>query len=107
MSSILEVPRSQSANATRWGKWVPIVFGLGLMYVPSYIHMWEYYWWREDNAHGPLIVAVVAWLVWRRRNVLLESPRDVRLLAGSFLIALGLLLYLVGRSQTFAQPDAF
>ena len=43
-------------------RWVPIVLGLVVMYVPTYINMWKYFWIREDNAHGPLIVAVVAWL---------------------------------------------
>ena len=88
-------------------RWMPIVFGLALMYVPTYIDMWRYYWFREDNAHGPLIVAVVAWLVWRQRDVLLEPPRQLRPLLGSALIAVGLILYVIGRSQQFAQPDVF
>ena len=88
-------------------RWVPIVLGLVVMYVPTYINMWKYFWIREDNAHGPLIVAVVAWLIWRRREVLLEAPQQVKPLLGGMLIALGLVLYVIGRSQEFAQPDAF
>jgi exosortase B len=88
-------------------RWLPIVFGLLVMYVPTYIDLWRAYWTLEDNAHGPLIVAVVAWLVWRRRDVLLEVPHDTRPVWGSLLIAAGLVLYVIGRSQDFSQPDAF
>lgn len=107
MSSVLEAPRSEVSGAAPILRWIPIVFGLLVMYVPTYINMWTYFWIREDNAHGPLIVAVVAWLVWRRREVLLEPPQQVKPVLGGILIALGLALYVIGRSQEFAQPDAF
>src|SRR3954469_7308397 len=107
MSYILEATRHQTHKAAPLLRWLPIVFGLVLMYVPTYMEMWKYYWRREDNAHGPLIIAVVVWLIWRRREVLLEPPREVRPLAGALLIAFGLTCYVVGRSQSFTQPDAF
>jgi exosortase B len=107
MSSVLEAPRSEVSGAAPILRWIPIVFGLLVMYVPTYINMWQYFWIREDNAHGPLIVAVVGWLVWRRREVLLESPQQVKPVLGGILIAIGLALYVIGRSQEFAQPDAF
>jgi exosortase B len=69
--------------------------------------MWAMYWHSEDNAHGPLMVAVAAWLIWRRGEVLLETPQDVRPMLGGLLIAFALVCYVIGRSQGFAQPDAF
>ena len=92
MSSVLEAPRSQASTTAPILRWVPIVLGLVVMYVPTYINMWKYFWIREDNAHGPLIVAVVAWLIWRRREVLLEAPQQVKPLLGGMLVALGLVL---------------
>jgi len=50
---------------------------------------------------------VVAWLLWRRRDVLLEPPENTRPVWGAMLVATGLVLYVIGRSQSFAQPDAF
>jgi exosortase B len=108
MSSVLEGPHSTEAGKVQpILRWAPIVFGLVLMYVPTYMNMWKYFWTREDNAHGPLIVAVVAWLVWRQRDVLLEPPERLRPVWGALLIAVGLILYVIGRSQDFAQPDTF
>jgi exosortase B len=107
MSSVLDAGKAAPRLTSPVLRWIPIVFGLLLMYVPTYGDMWKYFWHREDNAHGPLIVAVVAWLIWRKRDVLLETPRDVRPVAGGVLIAVGVFLYVIGRSQAFAQPDAF
>jgi len=69
--------------------------------------MWMMYWHNEDNAHGPLIVAVALWLMWRRREVLLDPPQHVKPLLGGLLITFALICYVIGRSQSFAQPDAF
>jgi exosortase B len=77
------------------------------MYVPSYIDLWQQFWSREDNAHGPLIVAVVGWLVWRKRECFLVAPSDLNRIGGWALIVVGLVLYVIGRSQDFFQPDAF
>ncbi|MEO8626549.1 MAG: exosortase B [Betaproteobacteria bacterium] len=107
MSSVLGVQRTEQGKSYSVLRWAPVVFGLVLMYIPTYLNMWTHYWSREDNAHGPIIVAVVAWLIWRRREVLLEGPRDVRPVAGGLLIFAGLVLYVIGRSQDFAQPDTF
>src|SRR5690242_3747080 len=108
MSSVLEAPQAKQSQGLMLAlRWLPVAFGLVLMYVPTYMEMWKYYWRKEDNAHGPLIIAVVTWLVWRRRTVLLAPPGDLQRLWGSLLIALGLVLYVIGRSQEFAQLDAF
>src|SRR3954454_1850695 len=107
MSSVLAASRSEPRGASSLLRWIPVVLGLVMMYVPTYIDMWKYFWFREDNAHGPLIVAVVAWLIWRRREVLTGPAEQTRPVWGSLLISLGLLLYVVGRSQGVAQPDAF
>jgi exosortase B len=88
-------------------RWAPVVAGLLVMYTPSYIDLWHQFWSSEENAQGPLIVAVVAWLVWRQRDVLRALPDDTRPLLGWSLFGIGLLLYVVGRSQDFVQPDAF
>ena len=61
MSSVLGASRSEPSGLSAM-RWLPIVFGLLVMYVPTYVDLWRAYWTLEDNAHGPLIVAVVAWL---------------------------------------------
>jgi exosortase B len=99
--------RRHSSDSVRGWKWLPVIFALLVMYTPTYVNMWRYFWQREDNAHGPLIIGIVAWLIWRRRQVLLDPPTDRRPVEGAVLIGLGVVLYVIGRSQGFAQPDAF
>jgi exosortase B len=107
MSSVLDSAPQVGIDKANVLKWAPVLIGLLIMYVPTYIDLAQTFWKSEDNAHGPLILAVVLWLIWRRREVLLEPPIDARPLAGGLVLAFGLFLYVIGRSQQFFQPDAF
>lgn len=108
MSSVLEGSHPNRGETTSIIlRWAPIALGLVVMYAPSYVDLWEQFWSKEDNAHGPLIVAVVAWLIWRKKDVLLESPTETRSFLGGSLLFIGLLLFVIGRSQAFFQPEAF
>ena len=83
--------------------WLPVVLGLAVMYVPTYIDLARGLWQNEADAHGPIILAVVAWLVWRQRATLAGEAEKSAPLAGSAALGLGLMLYAVGRSQGIAQ----
>jgi exosortase B len=80
-------------------RWWPVACGLALMYVPTWYDLAHGLWEEEPYAHGPLVLAVVAWLVWRSRRALggvLDRPAPV---AGCLALGFGLLLYAIGRSQ--------
>jgi len=83
-------------------RWLPVLLGLAVMYVPTYIDLAHGLWQEEAYAHGPIILAVVAWLAWRRRAALAGELESGAALAGSIVLALGLALYIVGRSQSVA-----
>jgi exosortase B len=78
----------------------PIVLGLLLLYVPTYINLANTAWQYEDQAHGPIILLVIFYLLWARRDCFINqqvlSPQPV---LGWILLILGLLLYVLGRSQ--------
>jgi exosortase B len=82
------------------GRWLPVLSGLAVMYVPTYVDLAQGLWQQEAHAHGPIILAVAAWLAWRQRVAL--AGEDGAPLAGSLVLALGLALYIVGRSQSVA-----
>src|SRR5258708_15192484 len=75
------------------------------MYVPSYGDLAHGQWQVEVQAHGQIIVAVVAWLVWRERAALVGAPTRSATLAGSAALALGLALYIIGRSPRVAPVE--
>jgi exosortase B len=80
-----------------------VALGLAAMYAPTYVDLARGLWQHEAHAHGPIILIVVAWLAWRERAALAsEGAGPSALVAGWALLAFGLLLYAVGRSQGIA-----
>jgi exosortase B len=80
--------------------WWPVLFGLLAMYVPTYYNLATTLWETEDQAHGPLILIVVIYLIWQQRDHLIaNSAIKARPVLGSLILLFGLLLYVVGRSQ--------
>ena len=45
--------------------WGPIVAGLGFMYGPSFVDLFRGIWSTDEQAHGPIVLGVSCWLVWR------------------------------------------
>lgn len=54
-------------------------------------------WQSEDNAHGPIILAVLAWLFWRQRAAVANAVWRPAPVLGGGLFVLGLLIYAFGR----------
>jgi exosortase B len=73
--------------------------GLALLYGPTWWDLAHTVWASDEQGHGPIILAVSVWLMFRRRHELaaLEGPTAPR--SGWALILLALLLYAFGRTQ--------
>lgn len=102
MSPILEQRIFPGRDVPGLLRWLPVMLGLAAMYVPTYVDLAQGLWKDEAHAHGPIILAVVAWLAWRRRAAFSAEAEKSAQLAGGMLLASGLLLYAVGRSQGIA-----
>jgi exosortase B len=80
--------------------WWPVLFGLLAMYVPTYYNLAATIWQTEEQAHGPLILIVVFYLIWQQRaHLLADTAIKTRPVLGSLSLLFGLLLYVLGRSQ--------
>lgn len=81
-------------------KWLFIIAGLVAMYLPTFYNLSGRLWQSEDHAHGPFVLLITLFLFWQKRAVLLTNKEveNQPLLGGLFFIV-GLLLYLLGRSQ--------
>jgi exosortase B len=80
--------------------WWPVLFGLLAMYVPTYYNLATMLWQTEEQAHGPLILIVVIYLIWQQRDHLIaDTAIMAKPVLGSLILLFGLLLYVVGRSQ--------
>lgn len=80
--------------------WWPVLLGLLVLYVPTYASLAGTLWPTPENAHGPIILIVALWLLLRRPDLFAAVP-DARARGGppASLLAFGLLLYVLGRSQ--------
>ena len=105
MSAVLDTRSPPRSLGQVLGEWGPILVGLMALYVPTIIAFGRTIWQSEEQAHGPIIIAVVAWLVWDKRHVLLAAPERLAPVSGWGLILVGLLAYVLGRSQTIPLLD--
>jgi exosortase B len=80
-------------------EWLPVVAGLLILYVPSFYDLARTHWVRDDYAHGPIIVAVLVWLIWDKRQVVLAPATRTAPVPGIVLLVFGLLFYVVGRAH--------
>jgi len=103
MCSVLQQQVSPGRDMEALRRWLPVILGLAVMYVPTYVDLAHGLWQQEAYAHGPIILLVVAWLVWRQQAALAsEGAGRSAPLAGWAMLAFGLMLYVVGRSQGIA-----
>src|SRR5712691_5736893 len=103
MSALLQQRLFPGQEAEGVLRWLPVALGLAVMYVPTYVDLAHGLWQQEAHAHGPIILVVVAWLVWRQRAALAsEGAGRSASLAGWAMLAFGLMVYAVGRSQGLA-----
>lgn len=101
---------SQLKNDKGWGgvfhAW-PILLGLLFLYIPTYIHLINGIWRTEDQAHGPIVLFVILYLVWIERRFfyeksLTEKPQP---LIGWLVFLFGIFLYVIGRAQDILLFD--
>ena len=79
--------------------WLPVFVGLLVLYVPTFYGAATSFWQYDENAHGPIILAIVIWLIWGKRAALFKISSSPAPVFGIVLLILGLLVYVLGRSQ--------
>src|SRR5512134_3672608 len=82
-----------------------LLLGVGLLglFLPTYIALAQKVWATDEQGHGPIILGVSLWLLWRMRGELWPLPYLPANLAGFVLLAFALSLYVIGRSQDVLQ----
>lgn len=92
-------PACSFPHANDWVRWLPILFGLLVICIVSFSHLLQTTWQTEENGHGPIILIVVCWLFWQKRNVVMSMHISPNKIAGWISLCLSLLLFVVGSSQ--------
>lgn len=85
--------------------WLPLLIGLLCMYLPTFSHLSATIWTSDEQAHGPLIIMIVAYLFWTKRQTFSNPVTKSHIVIGSLFLFFGFLLYIVGRSQEVMVVD--
>ena len=81
-------------------EWWPVLAGLALLFVPTLHSLFSGAWLSAEQGHGPIIFALALWLAWRKWPAVLAASTPPRASwAGWPVLALGLVLHMLGRSQ--------
>jgi exosortase B len=94
-----QVNATVGLSNTRYIEWLPVVVGLLAMYVPTFIDLFNGLWKNDDQMHGPIVFAVVMYLFWSMRGTIHDAPTEPRLGIAWTLLTIGVLFYVLGRSQ--------
>ena len=76
-----------------------LALGFALLYGPAYVELSKTVWVTDEQGHGPIILAVAAWLLYQQRHALAALPAKPVPALGWPLLVFALLLYALGRSQ--------
>jgi exosortase B len=100
MSTVLNAPPQPTSTArSLLAEWWPVLIGLIALFVPTYVGLANGIWNSDEQAHGPIVLVVVLWMLWEQRAQFTLPARSTNPIAGSLLFVFGLLLYVLGRSQ--------
>jgi exosortase B len=95
----VETKTNLAANSPDWVPWAIVGAGFLLLYVPVFYDLLHGVWRTPEEGHGPFILLIGAWLIWRRRADILAPPFRNAPITGWICLLLSLFIYVLGRSQ--------
>lgn len=88
-------------------EWAPVILGMLVMFAPTFYNLFTDTWANEEQAHGPIILGLSLWLLWREwPDMLARSAGAPPSAWGWPLVVVAMLLYILGRSQHVVLADA-
>ncbi|WP_431476929.1 exosortase B [Massilia eburnea] len=79
--------------------WLPVLLGMLVLYVPTFYRLLTGLWATEEQAHGPIILLLALWLMYRQWPAMLARADGQPSAIGWPVLGVGLLAYILGRSQ--------
>lgn len=100
---MLNTPVRYNSFNSKFLEWAPVILGLTALYAPTFFDLSVGLWSNESQFHGPVILLISSWLVYRKWPLLYPAHNSWFRAPGWSLFVLGLLLYIIGRSQQIIQ----
>lgn len=83
-----------------------LLLGFGVLFVPFYFELARTIWATDEQGHGPIILAVSAWLLYSRRFDIARAAVRPQPVAGWSVLGFALLLFVLGRTQQILMFQA-
>ncbi len=99
MSNALTNPSPAGRLPAMTFTWLPVLLSLLALFFTTYKDLALYTWTQDAHAHGPMILAMSLYLAWQRRDIFASGQSAQPHMAGWFLVALGLLMFALGRAH--------
>lgn len=82
-------------------EWGPILLGLLALYIPTFYDLANGIWGNEEQAHGPIILCLSFWLIYRQwpQMMIKSEGKPTSAVIGWIVFTIALMLYIFGRSQ--------
>lgn len=79
-----------------------VILGLLVMYLPSFMDLFNGIWNTNQQGHGPIVLAVAIWFFYYKATLIAEAgiPIIPAPQLGWPVLLLGCLVFIIGRSQT-------
>lgn len=98
--------KANPAPRTRHLAWLPVIIGLGVLYLPTLYDLFRGIWSEDEQAHGPIVLSISCWLIYRKWPEMIKArSKKPSSIAGWSLLVFGLLSYAFGRSQAIMQAE--
>jgi exosortase B len=85
---------------------VLLIAAFGAMFLPTYYTLSLTAWGTDSNGHGPMILGLCFWLLWRDRAEVLGVTGSPAPVAAFLILSVALVLYIIGRSQGLDTLEA-
>lgn len=94
--------------ADPWPVWSlgVLLLAFAAMYLPTYGYLASTSWLKDENGHGPLVLIMSLWLLWRERHALFAGEAKPAVVPAFGALVLGSSLYVIGHSQGIDTVDA-
>jgi exosortase B len=81
-------------------EWWPVLFGVLVLFAPTFFDLFNGLWSTTEQAHGPIILLLSIWLIYRQwPDIMEKSAGRYAGAMGWVVLVVALLLYIIGRSQ--------
>ncbi|WP_337188892.1 exosortase V [Phenylobacterium sp.] len=106
MAELADKGASSPPLLRRLAEHAPLFIAAAIFAGPTIVRLGEQVWSREFGAHGPIVLATGAWLLWRRLPAMAELREEGRFGLTIAAVAVSLAVYIVGRAYDFISLEA-